>query len=140
MRSKSAFAVKKPSCIRCSSSETRLLRQALPESDVDTVERVYSEDYTLTTRKGAVRTREKHIEMLASSQLKYLRIGEPTDVTISVYGHVAVVRGLSASSHTELNGVRRENPRRRFTAVWILEDGSWRQVSRQHTIVEPGVN
>ena len=76
-------------------SATRaLLKQAMLEGDVETIKRVYSDDYELVTRKGILRSGTERIEMLESGKLRYLNLGDEAEVTIRTYGNVAVVRGV----------------------------------------------
>jgi len=109
--------------------------QAMVEGNVETLERIYSDDYILTSRKGALLDRAECIQMISSGRLKYLSIGERTDVSIKIYGNVAVVKGLIGSTVYEREGERDETGPRRFTAVWVYEKDKWRQVTRQHTAV-----
>lgn len=109
--------------------------QAMVEGDVETLERIYSDDYILTSRKGTLLDRAECIQMISSGRFKYLSIGERTEVIIKIYGNVAVVRGLIGSTVYERDGERYETGPRRFTAVWIYEKDIWRQVTRQHTAV-----
>ena len=112
-----------------------LLAQAMLEGDVEAIKRIYSDDYGLVTRQGMLRTRAERIKMLESGKLKYLNLGEETNVTINTYGKVTVVRGVVGSAETEFNGERRRKGSRRFTAIWVHEDGEWRQVGRQNTVI-----
>lgn len=114
--------------------------QAMVEGDIETLERIYSDDYILTSRKGALLDRAECIQMISSGRLKYLSIGERTDVSIKIYGNVAVVRGLIGSTVYEREGERDETGPRRFTAVWVYEKVKWRQVTRQHTAVILEIN
>ena len=112
-----------------------LLKKAMLDGDVETIKNAYSEDYELVTRKGAVRSRAERIAMLESGKLKYLQLGEEADVTIKIYGRVAVVTGVVGASETEFDGERRSPESRRFTEVWIQQNGKWRTVRRQATTI-----
>jgi hypothetical protein len=114
--------------------------QAMLEGDLEILERIFSEDYVMTTRKGAQLTTADWIQMLASGRHKYLNIRERADVSINIYGNVAVVRGLIGSTAYERNGERLETGPRRFMAIWLYEDKIWHQVARQHTAVVDELN
>ena len=117
-------------------SETRaLLRQAMIDGDIETIKKVYSDDYELVTRKGNVLSRTERIELLASGKLRYLDVGDESDVTIKTYGSVALVRGIVGEAETEYDGERRRSERRRFTEVWIHKNGEWLEVRRQTTAI-----
>jgi hypothetical protein len=109
--------------------------QAMVEGDVETLEGIYSDDYVITSRKGALLEKADWIQMLASGRLKYLSIEERTGISIHLYGNVAVIRGLIGSTVYEIDGERLETGPRRFTAVWVYEKDTWRQVTRHHTAV-----
>lgn len=115
--------------------EMQLQFQAMIEGDVETLEHIYSDDYVITSRKGALLEKTNWIQMLAAGRLKYLSIEERTGVSINLYGNVAVVRGLIGSTVYELDGEIHETGPRRFTAVWVYEKNTWRQVTRHHTAV-----
>jgi len=111
------------------------LYEAIVASDAEAVDRICSDDYELTNRLGVLRTKSERIERLASGKLRYLSLGDWDDVKIRTYGNVAVVTGIGRSTLYELDGEERRTGDRRFTAVWVLEDGAWRQVARQHTVI-----
>jgi hypothetical protein len=105
------------------------------DGNVELIKGIYSDDYALVTRKGDLRTRDERLRMLDSGQLRYLMTGEESEVNLSYYGHVAVVRGVISSAQTQFDGERRETGPRRFMAIWVHENGQWRQVGRQHTAI-----
>ena len=112
-----------------------LLKRAMLDGDVETMDGVYSEDYELVTRTGAVRSRTERIEMIRSGELRYLNVGDEADVAVKIYGSVAVVRGVVGPSETEFDGERRIPGSRRFTEVWIHSSGEWLAVGRQATTI-----
>jgi ketosteroid isomerase-like protein len=111
------------------------LRQAIIESDIAALERIYADDYVLTNRRGIVRTKSERIELIRSGELRYLDLGAEDDVNLRLYGSVAVVTGRSSTNVVEVDGEERRSGVRRFTAVWVYEGGAWRQVARQHTAI-----
>jgi uncharacterized protein (TIGR02246 family) len=107
------------------------LRRALTEIDVEAADRIWADDYVLTTRNGVVRTKAYRLEWLAAGIPRYQGVREERDVHIRLYGDVALVTGRSDA-----------NVPRRFMAVWVREEGQegrWRLVARQHTVVPPGL-
>jgi ketosteroid isomerase-like protein len=115
--------------------EMNLQFKAMIEGDVKTLERMYSDDFVINNRKGMILEKAKWIELIKSGHLRYLSVGEQLELSIKLYGRVAVVRGLMGSTVFERNGERSETGPRRFTAVWVYEKNGWRQVTRQHTAV-----
>jgi len=111
------------------------LKQAMLDRDIETIKRIYPEGYGLVTRKGILRTRSERIGMIESGELRYLRVGEESKVSIRIYGQVAVVRGVVGSSETIFDGERREPGPRRFTEIWVYENRRWQEVGRQATSI-----
>jgi hypothetical protein len=111
------------------------LKQAMLDRDIETIEQIYTEGYGLVTRKGALRTRSERIGMIESGKLRYLRVGEESEVSIKTFGQAAVVRAVVGSSETIFDGERREVGPRRFTEIWVHENGRWQEVSRQATSI-----
>jgi hypothetical protein len=113
-----------------------LLANAMLQGDVEILNKIYHEDYWLITRKGAFRSRKERLKMIESDRLKYIDLGTESDVIIKTYGNIAVVRGIISSAETEFEGERRKTGHRRFTAIWVHENKEWRQIGRQHTVIE----
>jgi hypothetical protein len=111
------------------------LKQAMLDRDIETIKRIYPEGYGLVTRKGALRTRSERIGMIESGKLRYLRVGGESEVSIMTFGRVAVVRGVVESSEAIFDGERREVGPRRFTEIWVHENGRWQEVGRQATSI-----
>lgn len=111
------------------------LKQAMLDRDIENIKRIYTENYGLVTRKGALRTRSERIGMIESGKLRYLRVGGESEVSIMTFGQVAVVRGIVESSEAIFDGERREVGPRRFTEIWVHENGRWQEVGRQATSI-----
>ena len=111
------------------------LKQAMLDGDIETIKRIYSADYRLVTRRGILLSRTERIEMLELGKLRYLDMGDETDVTVRIYGTVAVVGGVVSAAETEFDGERRRSVPRRFTEIWTHKNGEWREVGRQTTAI-----
>lgn len=111
------------------------LKRAMLNGDAETLELTYSDDYELVTRKGVVRTRSERVDMIEAGKLRYVNLGEESDVSVRVYGNVAVVRGAVGTSQTSYAGEKREPRPRRFTEIWTYENGRWQAVGRQATVI-----
>lgn len=111
------------------------LKKAMLEGDMVTIKQIYSNDYKLVTRKGNLLSRSERIEMLESGKLRYLNLGEESDISVKTYANVAVVRGVVGSAETEFDGERRRSVLRRFTEIWVHENGEWQQIGRQSTAI-----
>jgi ketosteroid isomerase-like protein len=111
------------------------LAEATLNRDLAALDRIYSEEYLLTNRRGLNRTKQDRLRMLGSGELQYLSVGEDSEVTTAVYGNVAVVRGLVGSATYVRAGDTLQTGPRRFIAVWAHNGERWQQVARQHTSV-----
>jgi len=109
------------------------LAAAILERDIEGVDRVYSDDYLLTNRNGLVRTKQDRIQMLASGQLRYLSLGDETEVTTVFHSNVAIVRALRSSAEYLRDGERGETGPKRVMEIWVYDGNRWQQVARQHT-------
>lgn len=112
-----------------------MLKKAMLDGDIETINQIYSENYKIVTRNGTLRTRSERIDMLKSGRLKYFNLGDETEVKFEIYENVVVVRGVVSSAETEFDGERRKSGPRRFTEIWINKNGNWCQVGRQSTSI-----
>ena len=112
-----------------------LLKRAMLDGDIERLNQVYSENYKIVTRKGTLIKRSERIDMLKSGRLKYLNLGDESEVSFEVYKNIVVVRGVVNSSETEFDGERRKSGPRRFTEIWINNNGNWNQIGRQSTSI-----
>ena len=116
--------------------ETRaVLKIAMLDGDVETLNQIYSENYKIVTRKGILITRSERIDGIKSGKPKYLNLGVESEVSFEVYEKIVVVRGIVSSAETEFDGERRKSGPRRFTEIWINDNSDWKQISRQSTSV-----
>ncbi|MFC1540191.1 nuclear transport factor 2 family protein [Gemmatimonadota bacterium] len=109
--------------------------QAMIEGDIETINKIYSDDYELVTRNGILRSRAERIEMLESGKLRYVALGEQSNVSIKTYGNIAIVRGITSAAVTEYEGVKRISVKRRFIEIWEYDNEEWREMCRQTTAI-----
>jgi hypothetical protein len=112
-----------------------LLKRAMLDGDIETLKQIYSKSYKIVTRKGTLITRSERIDILKSGRLKYLNLGNESEVSFEVYENIVVVRGVVSSAKTEFDGERRKSVPRRFTEIWIKNNGNWNQIGRQSTSI-----
>jgi hypothetical protein len=112
-----------------------LLKKAMLDNETETLNKIYSENYKIVTRKGTLITRSERIDMLKSGRLKYLNLGCESEVSFEIYENIVVVRGVVSSAETEFDGERRKSGPRRFTEIWIINNGNWNQIGRQSTSI-----
>jgi hypothetical protein len=117
-----------------------LLKNAMLDGNIATIRQIYHDDYALVTRSGTLLSRTERIESLASGKLRYLNVGVDSEVTVKIYENMAVVRGVVGPAETEFDGERRESVGRRFTELWICENGQWQELGRQVTAIAASSN
>lgn len=104
--------------------------QALLRGDTTFIERQYADDYMTTAVSGLVRNRAEVIADIKSGAIKWESM-TLDDVRLRVYGDTVIVTGVDT-----MKGVDRDQDttgRRRFTRVWVRQDGRWLLVSNHAT-------
>jgi len=112
-----------------------LYKQAILDGDVAELTRVWTEDYTFVNPQGTVVTRAQRLANIASGNTKVAVIDNEREITVRVYGDMAVVQNLStlrgtfsgAPTDTDLRG----------TFVWVRRNGRWQLVTNELTPVAP---
>jgi hypothetical protein len=99
--------------------------QAMLSADIKTLETLADKNFIWTQNNGKQITQQQLFEQLGSGQLKYSKM-ETTNVTVSVYGDTAVVRGSISS---ESGGSGEANS---FTLTFVNIGGAWKAVA-MHT-------
>jgi Domain of unknown function (DUF4440) len=99
--------------------------------DIKKLESLLDETFVWTQDNGQQVSRRTLLEQLGSGRLKYSKV-ETSDVTISIYGDTAVVRGASSRQRSSVPGEAAEDASP-FTAFYTLtfanKGGSWRAVA-----------
>src|SRR5215204_3690367 len=83
--------------------------------------------------KGAIVTRAQRLANLASGNTDVAVIDDEREITVRVYGDMAVVQNLS-TLHGRFDGVPTDTDLR-GTFVWVRRDGRWQLVTNQLTAV-----
>lgn len=107
--------------------------QAMLASDVNKLESLADESFIWTHRTGEQMTRQQLLGQLSSGQLKYSKL-ETNNVTVSVYGDGAVVRGVSLRQRSSFQGPsgssRDASPFTAFyTLTFVNKGGVWKAVA-----------
>jgi hypothetical protein len=107
--------------------------QAMLAGDVKTLETLMDRSFIWTHNTGMQITRQKLLEYLSSGQLKYSKM-ETSNVTVSIYGETAIVRGVSLRQHTSIPGGGSDaNPITvYYTLTFVNTGGAWKAVA-MHT-------
>ncbi len=107
--------------------------EALLKGDVDTLDQIFSEDFTYIHGSGRMDTKAEYLEPIRSGRTKYLA-AEYHDVDIRVYDSTALMTGRA---HLKIKSQDREiDLLSRFTVVYVRLDGRWQPVAWQSTRLE----
>jgi hypothetical protein len=96
----------------------RAFHQALQTADVKSLGSLLDEGFVWTHSKGERQTRQDLLDQLSSGRLRYSKL-ETSDVTVSVHGDTAVVRGASPRQRSAFPGSPGGDPAP-FTAFFTL--------------------
>jgi hypothetical protein len=111
------------------------LHAALLAADVKALERILHEGFVWTHSNGIRLSVRQLLDQLGSGSLRYVRL-ETRNVTVSIHGPTAVVRGDSLrqrSANPQAPGAADAEPLTIFyTLTLVDEGGSWRAVA-MHT-------
>ena len=99
---------------------------AYVHGNVEPLERLLSDDLTVTMTDMTVLTKAQSIGLLRSGHLKFPRY-ETSDIRIRVYGDAAVVTGRLQRTRT-VNGKNVDDDWR-FTKVYVRRSGKWQVVA-----------
>jgi ketosteroid isomerase-like protein len=108
-------------------------KQAIIDANVDELARTWTDDYTFINPQGAIVTRAQRLANLASGNTDVNVIDDEREITVRVYGDMAVVQNLS-TLHGRFNGVPTDTDLR-GTFVWVRRNGRWQLVTNQLTAV-----
>jgi|SRR5262249_17853374 len=107
--------------------------QAVLHSDVATLDRMTSDDYTFITLRGEMRTKSDILKGFASGSFHY-ESREVSDLKVRVYGDSAIVTGRSVQKGME-NG-KDYSGDYRFTRVYVKQKNRWLTVALQTTLIQ----
>ena len=105
--------------------------QAWLKGRVEVLDRIWSNDIAYTSGDGQVVTKADFLNSLRIGQLKVQTIAH-TDIRTHVYGNTVILTGYSRSK-VETNGKIASGPRR-FTNIYVKQDGRWQLVVHQVTL------
>ena len=107
--------------------------EALRQRDPVPLRQIYTDDYTLVTPSGVIRSKDDQINDLVSGRVKYGKI-ETTERSVRVYGDVAVI--LSRDKYDILQAGQQVGGDIFFTRTYKKFGTMWREVAAQGTFVK----
>ena len=123
------------------STQEQQLRKAVEEHSAAivnrneaTLKRLYGDDYMRIGTSGEVQNKAQAIKSLVGADWTVTHT-EQSDLTIHLYGGVAVVTGISTFTGL-YKGKNAETNKDRFTQVWVRRNNSWQMTLQQRTRME----
>jgi ketosteroid isomerase-like protein len=102
------------------------LNQALLNGDTKVLGRIYADDFAYTNASGEMLTKAQVLDGFGSGRIKLLTLGR-ADIRLYVFGNTVILNGISTAT-LEYKGKISKGPRR-FTNVYVKQDGQWRLVA-----------
>jgi ketosteroid isomerase-like protein len=104
--------------------------QAYVDRDAEFLERHLADDYSSTFPDGTVLDKKSEIESMQSGAVAISAM-QPNEMTVRIYGEVAVITGQSTIRATV--GHQETTGDFRFTDVWTKRGNIWQAVASQVT-------
>jgi ketosteroid isomerase-like protein len=108
-------------------------KQAVIDSDTVALKRIWTEGYTFINAQGGLVTRAQRLANFASGATNVAVIDNEREITVRVYGDMAVVQNLS-TLRGQFSGQQTDTDLR-GTFVWVRREGRWQLVTNQLTPV-----
>jgi uncharacterized protein (TIGR02246 family) len=104
------------------------------KGDTAALDKLFADDMTFTHGSGLVETKSVFLDALKTGKRKMESV-QQTDVQVRMFGTTALVVGNSnvkvvAGGNTIEHAVR-------FSDIWVQQQGKWRMVAYQATIIAP---
>ncbi|MGH9354839.1 MAG: nuclear transport factor 2 family protein [Terriglobia bacterium] len=106
--------------------------QALVRKDVRFIQHLYDDNIAYTNTQGTMLTKPQLIDLYESGVLTFYRMNHE-DVKVRVFGDTAVLTGRSTSTMAYKGRV--SHGPRRFTSVFVKENGQWRLVAHHVSLI-----
>ncbi len=101
--------------------------QASRSNDLQTLERIYSDDFLMITATGELRTKQDQLRDISTGTIQHQ--GSPYRILkLRAYGNVAVVQSESQGGDLVVSG-KVDSIARRFTRVYVKTDSRWQLVA-----------
>jgi hypothetical protein len=105
----------------------RLRLKSLVDADMVTARKLHADDFELITPSGGVMSKEKYMTDIESGRLDY-KIWNPGDITVRLYGNVALIRYTDTGFEVFQNGKLAWSGIVKHTDLYEKIDGQWKVV------------
>jgi uncharacterized protein (TIGR02246 family) len=106
---------------------------ALVRGDTAALERIWAPDLVITASNNSIRTGAEVLGFVKSGQMKLTKLDRRVE-RIVVHGAVAVAMGEETFVPAAGDGAGKTLSRR-YTDVYLEQDGRWRLIARQATLI-----
>ena len=103
--------------------------------DTATLARILADDFVYTDARGAVLSKSEYLMSFIKAPDMTQQSFASEDISIRVYGDVAVVTGRSSWKGRSRGKGQFVDAQYRFTDVWVKRNGSWQAVATQGTAI-----
>ena len=110
-------------------------KQFILDGNVEALDQLWIDDYTFINPQGAIVNKAQRLANFSSGNTNVGIIDSEREITVRVYGDMAVVQNLS-TLHGTFSGVPTDTDLR-GTFVWVRRNGQWRLLTNQLTAVTP---
>jgi hypothetical protein len=111
-----------------------LEREAVLQLDTGMIKKYWSKNIVVNAPNNSVWDREMSLEGLRQGLIHYSSFERQTE-KITVVGNVVVSMGLEVVKPTGKAPNAGKTVKRRFTNIWMKNNGSWELAARQATII-----
>ncbi|MGA9773939.1 MAG: nuclear transport factor 2 family protein [Blastocatellia bacterium] len=113
----------------------RVWADSIVRGDMEALDRLFANDMTVTSGNGTVRNKAQEMDDLRPSADIKTYFFNTEDVRVRIFGNAAVVTG-HAKWRINLKGRDADNERR-YTLVFIKQDGRWQIVAQHLSRIAP---
>lgn len=106
--------------------------QALQNRDMAVLDSIEADDLTFVNGRGAVLTKSQYMDEIRSGRIKFLTF-EQGDYRFHIFGDTVVFTARNTGA-VEVHGKIERTPRR-FTMVYVKQNGQWKFVAFQATSI-----
>lgn len=106
--------------------------QALQNRDMAVLDSIQADDLTFVNGRGTVFTKAQYMDEIRSGRIKFLTF-EQDDYRFHIFGDTVVLTARNTGA-VEVHGKVERTPRR-FTMVYVKQQGQWKFVAFQATSI-----
>jgi uncharacterized protein (TIGR02246 family) len=104
--------------------------------DLTALEEMFSEDFVVNSPRNSIIQKKQLLEMVRKGTLAISSF-EQQIAEIRRFGDVVVVMGGDTVTYAAPSPEAGQTHRRRFTDLWRLQEGRWRFIARQASLICP---